>query len=190
MILNHLKEWIKPLAKYPFSVHLNVVLIILMASLLPMLASLGFIVWWVYKVRSRTRGFKPMAKLLLGDDLQNPKLNEETAWQILSLIQSPVSTVTHNLTQSSTTNTQQEPVTRVPASLVTTKPSDQGIPLPPPTKKVDATYQKNLSSKIHRTYSRSTKRGYVRTRTNGTHNEKIQKIPTETEYWWWWYNYN
>ena len=73
-----------------------------------------------------------MAKLLLGDDLQNPKLNEETAQQILSLLQSPISTVTHNLTQPSTTNTQQESVTRVPVSLVTTKPLDQGIPLPPP----------------------------------------------------------
>ena len=72
-----------------------------------------------------------MAKLLLGDDLQNPKLNEETARQILSLIQSPISTVRHNLTQPSTSNTQQELVTKVPASLVTTKPSDQGIPLPP-----------------------------------------------------------
>ena len=30
------------------------------------------------------------------------------------------------------TNTRQEPVTQVPASLVTTKPSDQGIPPPPP----------------------------------------------------------
>ena len=40
--------------------------------------------------------------------------------------------MTHNLTQPSTTNTQQELVTRVPASLVTTKPLDQGIPLPPP----------------------------------------------------------
>ena len=38
----------------------------------------------------------------------------------------------HNLTQTSATNTQQEPVTWVPASLVTTKPSDQGIPPPPP----------------------------------------------------------
>ena len=73
-----------------------------------------------------------MAKLLLGDDLQNPKLNEETARQILALVQNPVSTVTHNLTQPSTSNTQQELVTKVPASLVTTKPSDQGIPLPPP----------------------------------------------------------
>ena len=73
-----------------------------------------------------------MAKLLLGDDLQNPKLNEETAPQILSLLRSPISTVMHNLTQTSATNTQQELVTWVPASLVTTKPSDQGIPLPPP----------------------------------------------------------
>ena len=40
--------------------------------------------------------------------------------------------MTHNLTQSSATNTQQEPVTQVPASFVTTKPSDQRIPLPPP----------------------------------------------------------
>ena len=39
--------------------------------------------------------------------------------------------MTHNLTQPSATNTQ-ELVTRVPASLVTTKPLDQGIPPPPP----------------------------------------------------------
>ena len=72
-----------------------------------------------------------MAKLLLGDDLQNPKLNEETARQILALIRNPVSTATHNLTQPSTSNTQQELVTKVPTSLVTTKPCDQGIPPPP-----------------------------------------------------------
>ena len=40
--------------------------------------------------------------------------------------------MTHNLTQPSTSNTQQELVTRVPATPVTTKPLDQGIPLPPP----------------------------------------------------------
>ena len=40
--------------------------------------------------------------------------------------------MTHNLTQTSATNTQQELVTWVPASLVPTKPSDQGIPPPPP----------------------------------------------------------
>ena len=44
----------------------------------------------------------------------------------------PISTVMHNLTQTSATNMQQELVTQVPASLITTKPSDQGIPLPPP----------------------------------------------------------
>ena len=73
-----------------------------------------------------------MAKLLLGDNLQNPKLNEETARQILALIRNPISTVTHNLTQPSTSNTQQELVTKVPTSLVTTKPSDQRIPPPLP----------------------------------------------------------
>ena len=40
--------------------------------------------------------------------------------------------MTHNPTQTPATNTQQEPVTWVPASLVTTKPPDQGIPPPPP----------------------------------------------------------
>ena len=40
--------------------------------------------------------------------------------------------MTHNLTQPSTSNTQQELVTKVPASMVTTKPSDQGIPPPAP----------------------------------------------------------
>ena len=49
-----------------------------------------------------------MAKLLLGDNLQNSKLNEETAKQILALVQNPISTVTHNLTQPSTSNSQQE----------------------------------------------------------------------------------
>ena len=73
-----------------------------------------------------------MAKLLLGNDLQNPKLNEETARQVLALIRNPITTVTHNLTQPSTSNTQQELVTKVPASLVTAKPANQGIPPPPP----------------------------------------------------------
>ena len=73
-----------------------------------------------------------MAKLLLGDNLQNPKLNEETARQILALIRNPITTVTHNLTQPSTSNAQQELVTKVPTSLVTAKPTNQGTPPPPP----------------------------------------------------------
>ena len=92
-----------------------------------------------------------MAKLLLGDDLQNPKLNEETARQILALIRNPITTVTHNLTQPSTSNTQQESVTKVPASLVTAKPANQGIPTTTTTKRNDATNQESPSSKIHRT---------------------------------------
>ena len=39
--------------------------------------------------------------------------------------------MTHSLTQPSTSSTQQELVTKVPASLVAAKPSDQGIPPPP-----------------------------------------------------------
>ena len=73
-----------------------------------------------------------MAKLLLGDDLQNPKLNEETTRQILTPIRNPITTVTHNLTQPSTSNAQQGSVTKVPASVVTAKPTNQGIPPPPP----------------------------------------------------------
>ena len=40
--------------------------------------------------------------------------------------------MTHNLAQPLATNTQPELVMRVPASSVTTKSSDQGIPPPPP----------------------------------------------------------
>ena len=74
---------------------------------------------------------------MLGDDLQNPKLNEETAQQILPLLRSPISTVTQTLPNhwqpyTTTTTTQPEPVMRMPASLVTTKPPDLGIPPPPP----------------------------------------------------------
>ena len=110
------------------------VLIILMVSLLLILTSLGFIVWWIYKVRSCVKGFNPMAKFLLGDDLQHPKFDENTARQILSLLCSPIETVTQNTTKPQpTTSTQPEPVTRVPPSLVTMRPP---VPLkqvlPPP----------------------------------------------------------
>ena len=53
----------------------------------------------------------------------------------------------HNLTQPSATNTQQEPVTWVPASLVTTKPSDQGIPPPPPPRRLMPPTKRILPSK-------------------------------------------
>ena len=119
---------------YPLSVHPNMVLIILMVSLLLILASLGFIVWQIYKVRSHVKGFKPMAKLLLGDDLQHPKFDENTARQILSLLCSPIETVTQNTTQPQPpTSTQPESVTRVPASLVTTKPPVPLKQVPPLT---------------------------------------------------------
>ena len=62
----------------------------------------------------------------------------------------------HNLTQPPATHTQQEPVTWVPASLVTTKPLDQGIPLPPPPRGLMPPTKRNCTSKIHRAYSRGT----------------------------------
>ena len=88
----------------------------------------------------------------------------------------------HNLTQPSATNTQQELVTWVPASLVTTKPSDQGIPPLPPPRGLMPPTKIILPAKSTEQYSRDTKRCYVRPRTNSTHNEKIQKVSTETEH--------
>ena len=89
-----------------------------------------------------------MAKLLLGDDLQNPKLDEETARQILALIRNPITTVTHNLTQPSTSNTQQqESVTKVPASLVTAKPVHLGTPPPPPPRGLTPPIKRVLPAK-------------------------------------------
>ena len=75
-----------------------------------------------------------MAKLLLGDDLQHPKFDENTARQIFSLLCSPIENVMQNITQPQpTTSTQPEPVTRVSASLVTMR---SPVPLktmsPPP----------------------------------------------------------
>ena len=79
-----------------------------------------------------------MAKLLLGDDIQHPKFDENTARQILSLLCSPIETVTQNTTQPQpTTSTQPEPVTRVPTSLVTMRPPvplEQVPPPPPPAR--------------------------------------------------------
>ena len=90
--------------------------------------------------------------------------------------------MTHNLTQPSTTNTQQEPVTQVPASLVTTKPLDQGIPPPPPPPRGLTPPTKRIFPAKSTEHIAEALRGYVRTRTNGTCNEEIQKIPTETEH--------
>ena len=88
-----------------------------------------------------------MAKLLLGDDLQNPKLNEETARQILALIRNLITTVTDNLTQPSTSNTQQESVTKVSTSLVTAKLTNQGTPPPPPPRGLTPPIKRILPAK-------------------------------------------
>ena len=90
--------------------------------------------------------------------------------------------MTHNLTQPSTSNTQQESVTKVPASSVTTKPSDQGIPLPPPPKGLMPPIKRVLPAKSTEQIAEALKEGYVRTRINVTGNEKIQKVSAETEH--------
>ena len=65
---NHLKKRIRPPPppKQPFKIHPNIILIILLVAILLVVLTLGFIVWRVYKVRSRVKGFKPMAKLFKG----------------------------------------------------------------------------------------------------------------------------
>ena len=55
--------------------------------------------------------------------------------------------MTHNFIQPSTSNTQQELVPKVPASPVTTKPSDQGIPLPPPPRGLTPPIKRVLPAK-------------------------------------------
>ena len=145
----------KPLSlKYPLSVHPNMVLIILMVSLLLILVSLGFIAWQIYKVRLCVKGFKLMAKLLLGDDLQHPKFDENTARQILSLLHSPIKTVTQNTTQPQpTTSTQPELVTRVPTSLVTMRPPVplKQVPPPPLARGLTPPTKRLIPAQSHRT---------------------------------------
>ena len=98
---NLLKQSIKPKAPKspPFKIHPNIVLIILLVVLFAIVLALGFLVWRVYKVRSRVKGFKPMARLFSGnvDDL------EESISQLLSLIKNPVSHVAKALLQPTST---------------------------------------------------------------------------------------
>ena len=61
---------------------------------------LGFLVWRIYKVRSRVKGFKPMAKLFTG----NVDNLEESVAQLQALIRNPVGHVAKTLLSSSTTD--------------------------------------------------------------------------------------
>ena len=72
-----------------------------------------------------------MAKLLLGDDLQNVKLNEETAQQILSHLRSPMSIVTHNLTQPILQYLYDRSVNQVVTHCRVLKPSSQAVHIAP-----------------------------------------------------------
>ncbi|MCG8626194.1 MAG: hypothetical protein MJE68_29880, partial [Proteobacteria bacterium] len=118
---NHLKKRIKPHPpqKPPFKIHPNIVLIILLVAILLVVVTLGFIVWRVYKVRSRVKGFKPMAKLFTNnvDDL------EGSITQLLSLIKNPVGHLTKTFVTSSLENIPQ-------SSKLSPRPIQK--PLPPP----------------------------------------------------------
>ena len=89
---NYLKKRIKPLMQIrpPFKVYPNIVLIILLIAILLIVLSLGFLVWRIYKFRSRVKGFKPVAKLFTS----NVHNLEKSVTQLLALIKNPVSHLT------------------------------------------------------------------------------------------------
>ena len=93
--IDHLKKRIKPLppGSSPFRIHPNIVLIILLVAIFIVVITLGFLMWHIYKVRSRVKGFKPMAKLFT----INQNTMEENITQLLSLVTNPVSHVTKSL---------------------------------------------------------------------------------------------
>ena len=99
---NHLKKRIKPLpiTKPPFKIHPNIVLIMLLITIVLVVLFLGFLVWCIYKVQSRVKGFKPMAKLFTG----NMDNLEESVTQLLSLIKNPVGHMTKSLLSASLTD--------------------------------------------------------------------------------------
>ena len=108
---NHLKKRIKPLMQNrpPFKVHPNIVLIILLIAILLIVLSLGFLVWCIYKVRSRVKGFKSMAKLFTS----NVDNLEESVTQLLALIKNPVSHPTKTFMLSPPTGSDQPHVSGV-----------------------------------------------------------------------------
>ena len=120
---NHLKKRIKLLMQIrpPFKVHPNIVLIILLIAILLIVLSLGFLVWCIYKVRSRVKGFKPMAKLFTS----NVDNLEESVTQLLALIENPVSHLTKTFMLSAPTESDQPHVSGV-------SPKPIRIPRPPP----------------------------------------------------------
>ena len=120
---NHLQKRIKPLTQTrpPFKVHPNIVLIILLIAILLIVLSLGFLVWRIYKARSRVKGFKPMAKLFTS----NVDNVEESVTQLLALVKNPISHLTRTLMLSSPTESDQPHVSGV-------SPRPIRKPRPPP----------------------------------------------------------
>ena len=123
-----------------------------------------------------------MAKLLLGDDLQHPKFDENTVRQILSLLHSPFETVTQSNTQPQpTTSTQPELVMKVPTSLVTMRPP---VPLKisaiTTTGKRTNTADKEIdTSPVHRATYWGSKGSDDQTGHTRPNNKEITEIPAK-----------
>ena len=90
--------------------------------------------------------------------------------------------MTHNLTQPPATHTQQELVTWVPASLVTTKPLDQGIPLPPPLRGLTPPTKRILPAKSTEHIAEALKEVMLELEPMAPTIKKIQKASAETEH--------
>ena len=112
----------------PFKVLPNIVLIILLIAILLIVLSLGFLVWRIYKVRSRVKGFKPMAKLFTS----NVDNIEESVTQLLALVKNPVSHLTRAFMLSSPTESEQPHVSGVsPRPIRKPRPPPHEENLPP-----------------------------------------------------------
>ena len=73
-------------------------------------------------------------------------------------------------------------MTRVPASLVTTKPSDQGIPLPPPPRGLMLPTKRVLPARSTEHIVEALKEVMLELEPTAAHNEEIQEVPTEAKH--------
>ena len=88
----------------------------------------------------------------------------------------------HNLTQPSATNTQQELVTWVPASLETTKPLDQGIPPPPPPRGLTPPTKRILPAKSTEHIAEALKEVMLELEPTAPTMKKYRKVSALTEH--------
>ena len=99
----HLMKWIKPIdEKYPFSIHPNILLAMLLGMGVTVLVSMTHVAWRIYQVRSQIKGFKPMTQWFQTDGQgnflqQNLKITPDQLMKIVHFIQNPYTSVTQKL---------------------------------------------------------------------------------------------